>query len=49
MALPIYTHIPNLKGLTKIFLSYLIQKVVSRQETSNKQKKANTNGENKPI
>ena len=29
VALPIYTHIPNLKGLTKIFLSYRVRKEIS--------------------
>ena len=29
MALPIYTHIPNLKGLTQIFLSYGVRKEIS--------------------
>ena len=28
VALPIYTHIPNLKGLTNIILSYRIQKEI---------------------
>ena len=29
VALPIYTHIPNLKGPTKTFLSYRVQKEIS--------------------
>ena len=32
VVLPIYTHIPNLKGLTKIFLSYHVQKEISAAE-----------------
>ena len=29
MEMPIYTHIPNLKGLTKYLLSYRVRKEIS--------------------